>query len=80
MDKDEPTEPSVEFKLSTLDSIYEENPQPDSTRQLTTRRHSALALELDAFDRHPENPLNRARSEIVADLNRIIEVMKMEHE
>ncbi|NKG22194.1 hypothetical protein [Paeniglutamicibacter terrestris] len=73
-------DPAVEMMLSTLDSIFEEDPTPDPQRQRLTRRHSSLSIELEAFDNDPSNSLNRIRSEIVADLRRVIEEMQGGHD
>lgn len=80
MGREEPIDPEVEFMFETLNSIFEVDPQPNLERQRTTRKHSALSMELDAFDRDPDNILNRPRAEIVSDLRLVIEEIKAGYE
>lgn len=70
----------AELRRRTLESIFEENPveTPESAR--LTRKHAALSMELEAFDRDPENSLNRRRESIIEDLAEVIEQMKRQRD
>ena len=80
MQSDEFFRAQAELRRETLDSIFEENPVEDPESARLTRKHAALSMELDAFDRDPKSPLNRSRESIVEDLAEVIDQMKRRHD
>lgn len=80
MQSDEFFRAQAELRRQTLDSVFEENPVEDPESARLTRKHAALSMELEAFDRDPDNPLNRSRESIVTDLEKIIDKMKKRYE